>query len=160
MPLRIRTPYRKYRILWRIGRGVKIGRVTGALSKRAVLRAGYGAVIAVLVFAAVEAYHIQSSVSEQHLEIYRHYVDQDATVATLRRNLWLAGTYIRDFFIQTTPEQAALLATQLETIQREDDAALDHLAQSRRESATCCAISARVSRSSAPSRAAPANDAE
>ena len=128
MPLRIRTPYRKNRILWVLCRSVKIGRVTGALVASRI-GTGYGAVIAVLVFAAVEAYHIQTSVSEQHLEIYRHYVDQDATVATLRRNLWLAGTYIRDFFIQTTPEQAALLARQLETIQREDDAALEHLAK-------------------------------
>jgi signal transduction histidine kinase len=103
--------------------------VTGGWSKRAVLRAGYGAVIAVLVFAAVEAYRIQSSVSEQHLEIYRHYVDQDTTVATLRRNLWLAGTYVRDFFIQTTPEQASLLTTQLKAIEQEDDAALDRLAK-------------------------------
>ncbi len=101
--------------------------MTGGLSKRAVLRAGYGAVIAVLVFAAVEAYRIQSSVSKHSLEIYRHYVDQDATIATLRRNLWLAGTYVRDFFIQTTPEQAAILEGQLRELNKEDDAALDHL---------------------------------
>jgi len=91
------------------------------------LRAGYGAIIAVLVFAAVEAYRIQSSVSEQHLEIYRHYVDQDATVAILRRNLWLAGTYVRDFFIQTTAEQATMLKSQLSGLRAEDDAALDKL---------------------------------
>jgi signal transduction histidine kinase len=101
--------------------------VARALSKRAVLRAGYGAIIAVLVFAAVEAYRIQSSVSEQHLEIYRHYVDQDSNVAILRRNLWLAGTYVRDFFIQSTPEQAATLRTQLAALRVEDDAALDRL---------------------------------
>jgi signal transduction histidine kinase len=93
------------------------------------LRAGYAAVIAVLVFAAVEAYRIQSSVSEQHLEIYRHYVEQDATVAILRRNLWLAGTYVRDFFIQTTPEQGRVLEQQLHELRAEDDAALDKLAR-------------------------------
>lgn len=80
-----------------------------------------------LVFAAVEAYRIQSSVSEQHLEIYRHYVDQDATVAILRRNLWLAGTYVRDFFIQTTPQQATLLQAQLRELRAEDDLALARL---------------------------------
>jgi signal transduction histidine kinase len=101
--------------------------VIGALSKRAVLRAGYGAVIAVLVFAAVEAYRIQSTVSEQSVEIYRRYVDQDTAVSTLRRNLWLAGTYVRDFFIETTPQQAALLEAQLKRLNEEDDAALAHL---------------------------------
>lgn len=106
-----------------------MARVIGGLSRRAVLRAGYGAVIAVLVFAAIEAYRIQTIVSEQHVEIYRHYVDQDATVAILRRNLWLAGTYVRDFFILSTPEQAALLETQLKELRAEDDAALDKLAR-------------------------------
>lgn len=121
------APYENHCIFRRRRTGVKIRQVTRALSRRAVLRAGYTAVIAVLVFAAVEAYRIQSSVSEQHLEIYRHYADQDASVAVLRRNQWLASTYVRDFFIQTTPEQAKVLEAQLKTLHAEDDAALDHL---------------------------------
>jgi signal transduction histidine kinase len=103
--------------------------VIGGLSKRAVLRAGYGAVIAVLVLSAVEAYRIQASVSRQQLEIYRSYVDQEGTLSILRRNLWLAGNDLRDFFISTTPAQAALLRSQIETLQREDDAALNHMAR-------------------------------
>jgi signal transduction histidine kinase len=91
------------------------------------LRAGYGAVIAVLVLSAVEAYHIQTSVSVQHLEIYRRYVDQETSIATLRRNLWLAGNYVRDFFIRTTPDQAAALRANIEDLKREDGEALDHL---------------------------------
>ena len=100
-----------------------------ALSKRAVLRAGYGAVIALLVLSAVEAYRIQMSVSEHHLGVYRHYVEQDAALTTLRRNLWLAGNEVRDFFIQTTPRQAEILHQQLEAYKAEDRAALDRLAQ-------------------------------
>ena len=96
-------------------------------SKRAVLRAGYGAVIAVLVFSAVEAYRIQVNVSRQHLESYRHYVEHDEALATLRRNLWLAGNYVRDFFIDATPVQAGALRTQLETLKSEDEKALDYL---------------------------------
>ena len=101
----------------------------GGLSKRAVLRTGYGAILAVLVFACAEAYRIQSSISEQHLEIYRHYVEQDQHVAILRRNLWLANTYVRDFFIHTTPEQAAELQGQLRGLRQENDQALDRLAK-------------------------------
>ena len=90
-------------------------------SKRAVLRAGYGAVIAVLVLSTVEAYRIQVSVSRQHLEIYRHFVEQDEALSTLRRNLWLAGNYVRDFFIQNTPRQGAELVSQLRQLQEEDE---------------------------------------
>ena len=101
--------------------------MVGGLSKRAVLRAGYGAVIGVLVLSAVEAYRIQASVSRQQLEIYRSYVDQEGTLSVLRRNLWLAGNDIRDFFISTTPAQAAQLRSQIEALRSEDEAALQHM---------------------------------
>jgi signal transduction histidine kinase len=104
-------------------------RVLAGLSKRTVLRAGYGAVITVLVLSAAEAYRIQLSVSEQHLEIYRRYADQDDTLATLRRNLWLAGNYVRDYFINTTPGQAEALRRQLEDLKGEDEKALASLAR-------------------------------
>lgn len=97
-------------------------------SKRAVLRMGYGAVIAVLILSAAEAYRIQRSVSEQHLEIYRRYIEEDGYLATLRRNLWLSGSDVRDFFIITTPAQAQLLRSQLEALQKDDDVALSQLA--------------------------------
>ena len=99
------------------------------LGKRSVLRTGYAAVIAVLVFSAFEAYRIQLNVSQQHLEIYRHYVDEEDALTTLRRNVWLAGNYVRDFFIRTTPEQGQTLRSQLEALQTESTQALDRLAR-------------------------------
>jgi signal transduction histidine kinase len=96
-------------------------------SKRGVLRAGYGAVIAVLVLSAAEAYRIQSSVSQQHLVIYRNYVDLEDTLATLRRSLWLAGNYVRDYFLHTKPDQAEMLRSQIEELKAEDEKALAHL---------------------------------
>ncbi|HTS67074.1 MAG TPA: sensor histidine kinase [Candidatus Acidoferrales bacterium] len=98
--------------------------VAFAWSKRTVLRAGYGAVIAVLVLSAVEAYYIQTTVSQQHLEIYRHFVEQDDALTALRRNLWLASIYVRDYFIDPTPAQGEVLLSQLETMKRENESAL------------------------------------
>src|SRR5215470_18091579 len=98
--------------------------VVSAWSKRTALRAGYGAVIGVLVLSALEAYRIQVSVSQQHLEIYRHFVEQDEALTTLRRNLWLASIYVRDFFIDPTPEQGELLRSQLRSMDAENAAAM------------------------------------
>lgn len=99
----------------------------GRFGKRGVLRAGYGAVIAVLVISAGEAYRVQASLSRKHLDIYRHHVDQDAALATLRRNLWLAGNDVRDFFIRSTPDQAGILRSQLQALWNEDEGALAYL---------------------------------
>jgi signal transduction histidine kinase len=104
--------------------------VSAAWSKRTALRAGYGAVIAVLVLSAVEAYRIQIGVSQRHLEIYRHFVEQDDALAVLRRNLWLAGNYVRDFFIDTTAERDRILAGQLEGLKQENRQALAVLERS------------------------------
>jgi signal transduction histidine kinase len=114
--------------------------VSGGFSKQAVLRAGYGAVIAVLVLSAMEAYRIQASVSRQQLEIYRSYVDQEGTLSVLRRNLWLAGNDIRDFFISTTPAQAAQLRSQIEALRSEDEVALQHMERLPRMGATAATL--------------------
>jgi signal transduction histidine kinase len=93
------------------------------------LRAGYAVVIAVLIFSAFAAYRIQVGVFTQHLEIYRHYVDEEDDLTTLRRNVWLAGNFVRDFFIRGNPEQSRILKKQLDDLQKEDAVALDHLAR-------------------------------
>lgn len=105
----------------------------GALSKRAVLRAGYAVMLAVLVLSAVEAYRIQTTVSRQHLEIYRHYVDQDQALATLRLNLWLAGNYVRDFFIKSTPAQGEILRAQIDGLKQDNEKAVQRLASASYE---------------------------
>jgi signal transduction histidine kinase len=97
------------------------------LSQRIVLRAGYGSVIALLLFSSVEAYRIQNTVSAQHVEIYRRYVEQDVAVAKLRRTIWLAGNYVRDFFIKTGPAEAELLKKQLSDLEREGRQAADEI---------------------------------
>ncbi|PWU12139.1 MAG: hypothetical protein C5B51_01280 [Terriglobia bacterium] len=107
----------------------KGSRLFQTLGRRPVLRAGYAVVIGVLVLSVVEAYRIQVSLSGQHEEIYRRYVDEEEHINTLRRNLWQAGNFVRDFFIRSTPEQAQTLRSQLQTLQAEDADVLQHLAQ-------------------------------
>jgi signal transduction histidine kinase len=93
-------------------------------SKRAGLRAGFGAIILVLILSALEAYRIQVDVSRRHLEIYRHFVEQDESLAVLRKNVWLAGNFVRDFFINSTSQQGLVLSRQLADLRRENSAAL------------------------------------
>ena len=66
-----------------------------AWSKRTVLRAGYGAVIAVLVLSTVEAYRIQVSVSRQHLEIVAKPDGLYARDLGSANGTWLNGRQLR-----------------------------------------------------------------
>jgi signal transduction histidine kinase len=120
----VRAKYSEDRILKYFRPGDKIETVAAAWSKRTALRAGYGVVIGVLIVSAVEAYRIQVSVSKQHLEIYRHFVEQDEALTTLRRNLWLASIYVRDYFIDSTHQRGAILVGQLKSMESENEQAL------------------------------------
>jgi signal transduction histidine kinase len=104
--------------------------VSLAWSKRAGLRAGFGAVIAVLILSASEAYRIQVDISRQHLEIYHHFVEQDEALATLRKDVWLAGNYGREFFINSTPAQGAILTQRMKDLRLDAEPALAVLERS------------------------------
>lgn len=109
-------------------RRIRYFQVATTFGKRFVLRAGYGAVIAVLVVCAIEAYFIQVHFSQSQQESYRRYLGEEQDIASLRTNLWLAGAYVRDFFIRNTPQQASVLRSQLDELQGQDADALKHLA--------------------------------
>jgi signal transduction histidine kinase len=42
----------------------------------------------------------------------------------LRKNVWLAGNYVRDFFVNSTPAQGVMLSRQLEDLAKENQSAL------------------------------------
>jgi len=90
-----------------------------AVSGRVVLRWGYAAVIGLLVFASLQAYRIQVNVSEQHVDIYRQYALEDKAISSLRRDVWLAGNFARDFFISSDPERGRLLRSQVQALESE-----------------------------------------
>jgi signal transduction histidine kinase len=87
----------------------------------------YAINIALLVFSLVEAYRVQSAVSEQNVESYRLYVRQDAAVVEIRRTLWLAGNFVRDYLIHATPETALVLEDRLRQVRSESEVALREL---------------------------------
>ena len=105
------------------------------VSSSTVLRFGYAAVIAILVFSTIQAYRIQGIVSEQHVGIYRQYVKQDEALSQLRRSIWLAGNYVRDFFLSSLPDRSAILKSQFQDLDAQSRQALSRLEQLKPEEA-------------------------
>jgi signal transduction histidine kinase len=99
------------------------------VSSSSVLRFGYAAVIAILVFSTIQAYRIQGIVSEKHIGIYRQYVQQDEALSQLRRSIWLAGNYVRDFFLSSQPDRSAILASQFQDLNAQSRQAVSRLEQ-------------------------------
>jgi signal transduction histidine kinase len=80
------------------------------ISKRFVLRSGFGIIIGLLVVSTVMVYRIQVTFSERTVEIHRRFMQEQEHLTSLRRVLWLAGITLRDHFLNPRPDSAALTA--------------------------------------------------
>jgi signal transduction histidine kinase len=83
---------------------------------RFVSRAGYGGLIALLLFSVVEAYRVQSTHSRQNIEVYRGYVKREDALARLRNSVWQGSVYARDFLLRPNADQAAVFRSQIQDL--------------------------------------------
>jgi signal transduction histidine kinase len=96
-------------------------------NRRTVLRAGFTCIIALLVFSTIEAFGIQSDVSEHHVASYQRYLDEDEALSRLRRNILIGSTNVRDFFLSSQPDRDKVLRAQLADLGVQSREALDKL---------------------------------
>jgi signal transduction histidine kinase len=89
------------------------------LRKLDVLRLGFGGMIALLVFSALEAYRIQVSASQHSAEIHRRFAQKGTALSQIRRLLFLGSIYTRDVFLSSRPDRAAVFKAQIERIEGE-----------------------------------------
>ena len=79
-----------------------------AVSKRAVLRSGFGIIIALLVISTVMAYRVQETFSMRSAEIHQRLVTEQQLFTSLRRVLYMGGIAIRDHLLDPNPDRDAL----------------------------------------------------
>lgn len=121
----------------------RILRIAG-LKRRTILGAGYGAIIALLLFSAIDAYQIQNSVVRRTSEIHREYVNKEELVVRLRRTVWLGANDCRDFFLNPDPGRDKLFRTQIRDLTKEGSSVLNELAKTEPDSRTTAALHARI----------------
>jgi signal transduction histidine kinase len=95
--------------------------------RRQVLRLGYAAILVLLMFASFEAYRIQENASSHNLNLYRRYAQQDEATTEWRTSIWLAGNRVREFLIDSRPDNVVRLASQLRELRAQSDRALKRL---------------------------------
>ncbi len=96
-------------------------------SRRLALCAGFGTILALLVFSTIEAYRIQEAAGESHAGIYRSYIERDESLSRLRRNALLSSNHVRDFFLSTREDRVAVLESELRDLKAQNREALDRL---------------------------------
>ncbi len=114
------------------------------IRRRSVLRAGFGAVIALSLLSAVEALRVQRNLSTQAAEIYRLHIQQDDILFRLRRTLWLGAIAGRDFLLDPHAGRVATFTAQLAKLRADSAQLLDGLERTRAPRASCRELRSKV----------------
>ena len=107
--------------------GLRFTAGSGWLHKLTVLRLGFGAMIALLVFSALQAYRIQQAAAGQTARIYHRFAQQVELQTRIRRTLFLGSINSRDYILSNRGDRLATLRQQLGELKAEANSALDQL---------------------------------
>lgn len=88
------------------------------LTKRTVIRLGFGLVLSLLLFAVYMSYRVQRSYSAETMGIYHRRVEQEDLRYLLRRTLWLASITARDYLLDPRSDRDSLYRRQIVELQQ------------------------------------------
>lgn len=94
------------------------------LNARNLLLAGFGGILALMLFAGVDAARMVGAVHSRDQLIRRDYQARNRLLNQIRSDLYLSGTYVRDYLLEPNVKDADLHRVELETTRRDMDEAL------------------------------------
>src|SRR5690348_17634517 len=96
---------------------------------RVVLLAGFGGLLMLMAFAGGDALAVLLRTQSRNAEIQRDFVDRTRMLDQIRSDVYLAGTYARDYLMDPRAESAGTYREELGRLRQETDHALDGYAR-------------------------------
>jgi signal transduction histidine kinase len=96
----------------------------GAWNTRAVLLAGFGGVLALMLFAGLESRRNIGRIRAREQDLRLSYQTRTRILNQIRSDLYLSGTYVRDYLLEPDNPNAEAHRGELEQTRRSMDAAL------------------------------------
>jgi len=76
------------------------------LSTRFALAAGFGGLLAIMALAGVYSMRVLQQIQRNENEIRRQFLLKDHALNDIRSQLYLSGTYVRDYLLESEPGRA------------------------------------------------------
>jgi signal transduction histidine kinase len=95
------------------------------LSTRFALGAGFGGLLAITALAGIYGIRVLQRIRRNENQIRRQFLLQDHALNEIRSQLYLSGTYVRDYLQEPEPGRAETYRASLEEIHREMESALE-----------------------------------
>ena len=96
---------------------------------RILLLAGFGGLLAIMALAGLDAVQILREIQTRNDRIQREFVERSRVLGQMRSELYVSGTYVRDYLLEPDVQNAAAYRADLHRVRHRMEADLNHLAE-------------------------------
>src|SRR5579863_10290087 len=94
-------------------------------SSRLALAVGFGGLLLIMALAGIDAMQVLQQFRRSDEQIRSRYLSQNHVLNDIRSDVYVSGTYVRDYLLEPDPARAEAYRTSLEDVRKHMDAALD-----------------------------------
>ncbi|MGO8790236.1 MAG: ATP-binding protein [Terriglobia bacterium] len=95
------------------------------LSTRFALLAGFGGLLLIMAVAGIYGIRVLERIRRNDNAIRKHFLSNNHALNDVRSQLYLSGTYVRDYLLEPEPGRAGAYLASLEEVRRQMDSALE-----------------------------------
>jgi signal transduction histidine kinase len=89
------------------------------LKSRLVLFVGFGGLLAIIALSGFDALRVLNQFRKEDDQIRRQFLFRNRVLNNIRAEVYLSGTYVRDYLLEPNPERAAGSGSSLENVRRQ-----------------------------------------
>ncbi len=94
-------------------------------SSRIALVVGFGGLLLIMALAGIDALRVLQQFRRSDDQIRRRYLSQNHVLNEIRSDVYVSGTYVRDYLLEPDPERAEAYRTSLEDVRKHMESALE-----------------------------------
>ena len=92
---------------------------------RVALALGFGGLLSIMGLAGIDALRVLQQFRRSDDQIRRRYLSENHVLNDIRSDVYVSGTYVRDYLLEPEPQRADAYRTNLEQVRKHMQAALD-----------------------------------
>src|SRR5665213_1034576 len=96
-----------------------------SFSSRLALLIGFGGLLLIMALAGIDALRVFQRFRQSDEQIRGRYLSQNHVLNEIRSDVYLSGTYVRDYLLEPDPVRAEAYRTSLEDLRKQMESALE-----------------------------------
>src|SRR5262245_9387981 len=95
------------------------------LSTRVAVIAGFGGLLAIITLAGIDSWRVMQEIRRNEGQIRQEFLLRNHLLNSIRSDVYLSGTYVRDYLLDPESERAESYRDTLQQVRKEMDSALE-----------------------------------